>query len=117
MNSVKQTEWRLSGKDGQLHAFRAEGGYVSPKSLISVGFPTDDSESSGEVFGPYEGVIAECGHIVPVAMLLCASTSESCVACLATTGALTPRRTTRDWQESEPLRRRVERPAMQPVTT
>lgn len=106
-------EWRLSGKDGKQHAFRADGGYIIPHDLVSLGFP--GVVPASEVIGPYEAFIAECGHIVPTAMLLPSSAGDSCLACQATTGMLTLRRTSRDWSTVEPLRRRAGRQALQPL--
>lgn len=106
-------QWQLSGKDGKLHAFRADGGYIAPHDLVSLGFP--GLVPAGEVIGPYEAFVAECGHIVPTAMLLPLSAGESCLACQATTGMLTLRRTSRDWSTVEPLRRRMGRQSLQPI--
>lgn len=105
------SEWRLSGKDGKLHAFQADGGYIVPHELVSLGFP--GSVPASEVIGPYEAFIAECGHIVPTAMLLTSAAGESCLACQATTGVLTLRRTARDWNTVEPLLRRPGRQLLQ----
>lgn len=105
------SEWRLSGKDGKLHAFRSEGGYMVPQELVSLGFPGPVPAS--EIVGPYEAFVAECGHTVPTAMLLPSSTGESCLACQATTGALALRRTARDWSTVEPLLRRPGRQVLQ----
>jgi hypothetical protein len=52
------------------HAFRAEGGYIQRHNLVSVVPLSTDNVATGEFFGPYEAFIAECGHIVPIAMLM-----------------------------------------------
>jgi hypothetical protein len=106
------TEWRLSGKDGYLHAFRSDGGYITPQDLVSLGFP--GSAAAEDVVGPYEGFIAECGHIVPTAMLLPCSAGESCLACLTITGVVALRKATRgnahrDLSTMEPPPARPER--------
>lgn len=107
------TEWRLSGKDGRLHAFQSEAGYMVPREMVSLGF--SGLVSPKEVFGPYEAFVAECGHAVPTAMLLQISTGESCVACQAATGALTARRLARDWTAVEPLTVRPGRQTIQAI--
>lgn len=55
-------------------------------------------EPRSEFFGPYEAYRAECGQIVPVAMLMPNSVGELCISCQVCTGQLLP--TLRRWQDA-----------------
>ena len=83
-------EWRLSGQDARQHAFQAEAGFIERIDVVAVFEPSFDPEQPSEFFGPYEAYRAECGLIVPVAMLMPNAAGQVCAACRVRTGALVP---------------------------
>jgi hypothetical protein len=99
--------WRLSGNDLQIHAFRVDGGYVVPRAALSIFENRTTQNAEFESFGPYEVWVAECGHMLPVAMVLPHSEDRICVGCRVTvkSSPLQPP-PGRDWPMDEALQRR-----------
>lgn len=102
--------WRLSGHDLKLHAFRVEGGYVEPRAALAILETGNLKDEELISFGPYEVWVAECGYMLPIAMVLPQCDGNSCVGCRVSIES--PRReapaapTVRDWSKVEPLRQR-----------
>lgn len=103
--------WRMSGHDMQTHAFRVDGDYVEPSAVLAIFENEIKKDADFESYGPYEVWVAECGSMLPIAMVLPPSEDRVCIGCrvMVEASPLKPLRTAptvRDWSQVEPLRRR-----------